>query len=57
MTFLEHINLYFGTEYTEVKQFIRDIKNGDLAEDYYDDTDKLTHVLMFISSYSRIEGK
>lgn len=51
MTLIEHLNLYFGTEYESVKEFIIDFKRGDLAEDYINADEKLEHLLMFISTY------
>ena len=53
MTFIDHLNLYFGTEFDTVEEFIRDFKQGDLHDDYNTPDDALNHLLMFINSYGR----
>ena len=50
MKLIDHINLYFGTEFKSVTEFVKDFKNGDLKEDYDDAEEALTHLLMFINS-------
>lgn len=56
---LEHINYYFGAEYEDISQFIKDMRLGDLSEDYSSDEDKVEDLLDFLYSYSQavLEGE
>ena len=53
MKLIDHINLYFGTEHEDVRSFLIDFKHGELRDDYYDDNDQLSHLLMFLSAYDQ----
>lgn len=55
MELIDHINIYFGTEHKDVSGFIKDIRNGDLSEDYSNDSEKLIQLLMFINAYGTSE--
>lgn len=50
MKLIDHINIYFGTEFESVQEFIKDIRKGDLSQDYDNAEDKLTNVLMFLNA-------
>ena len=50
MKLLDHLNLYFGTEFKSIEEFVKDFKKGDLREDYNDAEEALTHLLMFLNS-------
>lgn len=55
---LEHINYYFGTEYEDISQFIKDMRLGDLSEEYSNDEDKVEDLLDFLRSYNlALEGE
>lgn len=53
MDLLDHLNLYFGTEHETVESFIHDFKNGDLHDDYNNDSEKVNHILRFLLSLDR----
>lgn len=55
MKLINHLNEYFGTEHKSVSDFIRDFNRGDLGDDYDSSQEKLTHVLMFLNSYGKVE--
>lgn len=50
MKLIDHINLYFGTDFNSTTEFVKDFKNGSLSEDYTDAEEALTHLLMFINA-------
>lgn len=54
MSVLQHLNLYFGTEHKTVGEFIKDFKKGDLHADYHNEKEKVTHLLMFLLSFSEV---
>lgn len=53
MKLIDHLNIYFGTEYKNVAEFIRDIKKGDLSDEYENADEKLNQVLLFLNSLSK----
>lgn len=50
---IDHLNAYFGTEFVNANQFVKDFTKGDLSEDYDTDEGKLQSLLMFIQSASK----
>ena len=50
MKLIDHLNLYFGTEFKSVTEFVKDFRNGDLKEDYDNAEEALTQLLMFLNS-------
>lgn len=54
MRLLEEINLYFGAEFNTIPEFIKDFKSGYLSEDYEDESEALTHLLMFLNSAGKV---
>ena len=53
MKLIDHINVYFGTEFDTMPEFIKDFKKGDLSDDYESADEALTHLLMFLNSLSK----
>lgn len=53
MKLIDHLNIYFGTEFENVTEFVKDFKNGDLSDDYHDSEEALTHLLMFLNSVGK----
>lgn len=58
MKLIDHINMYFGTEHKNVPSFIKDIRKGDLHDDYDDEGEKVVQLLMFLNALATaLEGE
>ncbi|GLI82564.1 hypothetical protein ANABIO32_02510 [Rossellomorea marisflavi] len=55
MNLIDKVNVYFGTEFKSVTEFIKDFRKGELSTEYQDDQEKVTHLLMFINALGREE--
>ncbi|WP_165769080.1 hypothetical protein [Virgibacillus profundi] len=53
MKLLDHLNLYFGNEASNMKEFVKDFK------DEYEggEEDAFIALLMFLNSYSKVESQ
>lgn len=57
MKLIDQLNMYFGTEHKDVPSFIKDIRKGDLHDDYYDEGEKVVQLLMFLNALdTALEG-
>lgn len=54
MKLIDHINVYFGTEFKTVSEFVKDFRKGDLSGDYANTEEALTHLLMFLNSAGKV---
>ncbi len=53
MKLIDHLNQYFGTEFKDTSEFVKDFRKGDLSADYETAEEALRHLLMAINSIGK----